>query len=69
MRKQAVKKLRCRKSPGTDNVPAKLLKAGGDHMIDLMLKTCNLTFKLAMAISMDGINHDFIAKEVEYMEM
>lgn len=38
-------------------------------MIDLMLKTCNLTFKLAMAISMDGINHDSIAKEMEYMEI
>ncbi len=42
---QAVKKLKCNKSPGTDNIPAELLKAGGDHMIDVLLKICNLTLK------------------------
>jgi len=42
---EAVRKLKCNKSPGTDNIPAELLKAGGENMVDILLKICNLTLK------------------------
>ena len=42
---EALKKLKCNKAPGTDNMPAELLKSGGDIMIEMLLKICNTTFK------------------------
>ena len=37
----AIKALKCGKAPGLDNITAELIKAGGDDMVDVMLKTCN----------------------------
>ncbi|XP_063598641.1 uncharacterized protein LOC134775115 [Penaeus indicus] len=40
---EALKKLKCNKAPGTDNISAELMKSGGDKMIDMLLKICNRT--------------------------
>ena len=37
----AVKSLKPGKSPGVDNIPAELLQAGGETMIDVLLNICN----------------------------
>lgn len=38
---RAVKELKAGKSPGVDNIPAELLKAGGDTTIDILHQICN----------------------------
>ena len=39
----AIIKLKCNKSPCTDSTSAELLKVGGENMVDVSVKVCNLT--------------------------
>ena len=41
----AVKELKNNKSPGRHNISAELLKAGGDAMINIRRKICNIVLK------------------------
>ena len=38
---QAIKTLKSDKSPGFDNIPGELIKAGGEHMIEALHNICN----------------------------
>ena len=39
--KAAVKALKMGKSAGVDNIPAELVQAGGEAMIDILTSICN----------------------------
>ena len=41
----AVKALKMRKSAGVDNIPAELVQAGGEAMIDILTAICNKIWK------------------------
>ena len=42
---EALKKRTCNKAPGMGNIPAELLKSGGNKMIEMVLKIWNTTLK------------------------
>ena len=44
-REAAVKALKMGKSAGVDNVPAELVQAGGEAVIDILTKICNNIWK------------------------
>ena len=41
----AVKALKMGKSAGVDNIPAELVQAGGEAMIDILITICNKIWK------------------------
>ena len=57
----AVKALKMGKSAGVDNIPAELVQAGGESMIDILTEICNKIRR--MADQMDSIPSYHIPKE------
>lgn len=62
--KEAIRGLKNGKAAGFYNIPAELLKHGGEAIIDPLLKICNsVTEKWKMAFPMDQISDHTITKE------
>ena len=62
----AVKALKMGKSAGVDNIPAELVQAGGEAMIDILITICNKIWKVMLKIILNRLQpqaEEIIAEE------